>query len=108
MPEWYLEDRVRDGLAMSAALLKQTLRELIASPAPRRLGTVECPTLVLWGSDDTMLGGGQLDGLHEAIRRAEVISYADTGHLVLWQRPERVAADVVAFARRTWRTSSRS
>ncbi|MGH3508098.1 MAG: alpha/beta fold hydrolase [Nocardioidaceae bacterium] len=106
VPDWYLEERVREGLAMSADLWRTTLRGLVGSPAPTRLGVITCPTLVLWGGDDQLLGEAQLTGLHQSFPQATVISYADTGHTVLWERPELVATDLVAFVRRLRGTSA--
>ncbi len=32
-----------------------------------------------------------------AIPGSRLVVYEDTGHVVLWEQPERVAADVTAF-----------
>jgi rifampin ADP-ribosylating transferase len=99
VPEWYLEERVQDGLAMPAALWGLTLRGLTEAPRPTRLGRIRCPTLILWGADDDLLAPSQLAGLREVMPHAIVVSYAETGHTVLWERPELVAADLVPFVR---------
>jgi len=39
----------------------------------------------------------QEDDLVRAIPGSRMIVYADTGHLVLWEQPERVATDLTAF-----------
>jgi pimeloyl-ACP methyl ester carboxylesterase len=36
-------------------------------------------------------------GARAAIPAAKLIVYQDTGHLVLWEQPERVASDLTAF-----------
>jgi pimeloyl-ACP methyl ester carboxylesterase len=35
-----------------------------------------------------------------ALPGARLMIYEDTGHCPNWERPEKVAADIVAFARR--------
>ena len=35
--------------------------------------------------------------LAAAIPASKLIVYQDTGHLVLWEQPERVASDLTAF-----------
>jgi rifampin ADP-ribosylating transferase len=39
----------------------------------------------------------QEDDLVRAIPGSRMIVYADAGHLVLWEHPERVATDLTAF-----------
>lgn len=98
VPESYLDQRVQDGLALPAAVWLASLRGLVDSEPPTRSGTVLAPTLVLWGDEDQILGG-QLAGLLETMAQAELRRYDGTGHLVLWEEPGKVAADVAAFVR---------
>jgi rifampin ADP-ribosylating transferase len=64
---------------------------------PIRQGRISRPTLVLWGGAEEVLPAEQLDTLRAAIDEVTVRTYEGTGHLVLWEQPERVAADVTAF-----------
>ena len=41
-----------------------------------------------------------MEALVDAIPGARLVVYEGTGHLVLWEEPERVAADLVALVRR--------
>lgn len=40
------------------------------------------------------------EALAAAIPGSQLVIYADTGHMVHWEHPERVATDVVALAQR--------
>jgi pimeloyl-ACP methyl ester carboxylesterase len=41
---------------------------------------------------------GRLDRLlAAAIPGSRLIRYPDTGHLIVWERPQQVAADIAAF-----------
>ena len=40
----------------------------------------------------------QQEQLAEAVSGSRLVVYADTGHLVLWEQPERVARDLRSFA----------
>jgi pimeloyl-ACP methyl ester carboxylesterase len=41
----------------------------------------------------------EVERLAAAIHAARLIVYAETGHAVQWERPERVASDLNAFLR---------
>jgi pimeloyl-ACP methyl ester carboxylesterase len=98
VPDDYLEDRVEDGVRMPARVWQQALGGLTAAEPPTEAGTITAPTLVLWGGRDTLLPGDTGRRLAAAIPASRLITYQDTGHLVLWEVPERIARDVVEFA----------
>lgn len=97
VPSWYLEDRIRDGANIPAHVWRETLSGLISAKPPTDTGTVSCPTLILWGEKDGVLPRAQQDALVAAIPGSRLVAYSDTGHLVLWEQPGRIAADVAAF-----------
>jgi pimeloyl-ACP methyl ester carboxylesterase len=51
----------------------------------------------VWGDRDELLSRRQQEQLAAAVSGSRLIVYADTGHLVLWEQPERVARDVTSF-----------
>jgi rifampin ADP-ribosylating transferase len=97
VPDWYIEDRVRDGLRLPAHVWRDTLTGLITALAPTEMGTITAPTLIIWGDRDDLLQGEDQRQLAAAIPGAHLVVYQDTGHLVLWEQPDRVAADLTAF-----------
>lgn len=99
VPEWYLEDRVRDGARIPAHVWRETFNGLCEATPPSVAASITSPTLILSGGRDELLGREQVDDLARAIPGSRAIVYADTGHLVLWEEPERVANDVTAFVR---------
>jgi pimeloyl-ACP methyl ester carboxylesterase len=48
---------------------------------------------------DELLGRQQGDALAAAVRGSRLVGYEETGHLVLREWPDRVAADIREFAR---------
>jgi rifampin ADP-ribosylating transferase len=52
----------------------------------------------VWGARDQLLTREDEQALAAAIPGSRLIVYEDTGHLVLWEQPERVAVDLTAFA----------
>jgi pimeloyl-ACP methyl ester carboxylesterase len=97
VPEWYIEDRVRDGARTPAHVWRETFNGLCDARPPTDAGTISAPTLILWGDRDELLARDQEEDLAAAIPRSRLITYEDTGHLVLWEQPERVARDLTAF-----------
>jgi pimeloyl-ACP methyl ester carboxylesterase len=97
VPNWYIEDRVRDGLRLPAHVWRDTLTGLMTALAPTDIGTITAPTLIIWGDRDDLLPGEDQRQLAAAIPGSRLVVYEDTGHLVLWEQPDRVATDLTAF-----------
>ena len=55
------------------------------------------PTLIIWGDRDELLTKESEEVLAAVIPDSRLLIYEDTGHLVLWEQPERVASDLIAF-----------
>jgi rifampin ADP-ribosylating transferase len=96
IPRWYTDGLVADALRIPAAVWRATLAGLSASRPPTEVGRIDVPTLVVTGEDDALLSD-QAEALADAIPRARHVSYPGTGHLVLTERPERLAGDIAAF-----------
>ncbi len=97
VPHWYIEDRVRDGVAMPAHAWKRILYGLFEATPPTESGTIQAPTLVLWGAKDRLLPWRDQEAMAESIQDSVLKIYPDVGHLVLWECPEQVAEDTTAF-----------
>jgi pimeloyl-ACP methyl ester carboxylesterase len=104
IPDWYLEDRVRDGVACPARAWLGTLAGLVEAVPPTEVGSIAVPTTILWGEQDNVLPAEDAHQLHAAIPGSELVLLADTGHLVLWEQPERVAHEVTALVARLRRS----
>jgi pimeloyl-ACP methyl ester carboxylesterase len=98
VPEWYLEDRVQDGARVPAHVWRETLYGLCTAEPPTESATITCPTLMVWGDRDRLLSREDQEQLAAAIPGARLLVYENTGHLVLWEQPERVARDLTSFA----------
>jgi pimeloyl-ACP methyl ester carboxylesterase len=97
VPAWFIEDRIQDGLAMPARAWKGILDGLCEATPPTEQGGITARTLILWGAHDALLPRRHQETLAARIPGAELKIYESTGHLVLWECPERVAADVADF-----------
>jgi pimeloyl-ACP methyl ester carboxylesterase len=97
VPQWFVEDRIHDGAGIPAHVWRETLTGLCAATPPTDAGTVTAPTIIIWGDGDELLTHGDQAHLARAIPGSRLLVYRDTGHLVLWEQPERLAADLTAF-----------
>ncbi len=97
VPQWYLQDRVRDGTRIPAHVWRQSFNGLSEATPPTDAAQITSPTLILWGEQDELLTHEHQDDLARAIPHSQMITYPDTGHLVLWEQPQRIATDVMAF-----------
>jgi pimeloyl-ACP methyl ester carboxylesterase len=97
VPDWYIKDRTRDGLRVPARVWRAGLTGLTTAVPPSESATITAPTLIIWGARDELLPRDDADALAAAIPASRLVVYEDTGHVVLWEQPERVAADLTDF-----------
>ena len=97
VPQWYIDGRVQDGVRMPSHVWREALAGLVSARPPTDVATITAPALILWGARDELLTREDQQALAAAIPASRLIVYEDTGHLVLWEQPERVASDLTAF-----------
>lgn len=97
VPDAFLAVMVRESLKVPAYVWKATIQGLLEDDFSAELGTVQAPTLVVWGDRDTILTREEQESLTAGIPRARLLVYPGCGHAFYWEDPERVAADLAAF-----------
>jgi pimeloyl-ACP methyl ester carboxylesterase len=75
------------------------LEAMIRYPIRDRLGEIACPTLIIWGEEDRLVPLRDAAEFEWLIPDSRRVIYADTGHMVMFERPRRFNADVRAFLR---------
>lgn len=65
-----------------------------------RLGAIVCPTLVMAGKEDALTTPGSLQQLARGIKQTELALLEGTGHGLLAETPEPVAAGLLSFLKR--------
>jgi pimeloyl-ACP methyl ester carboxylesterase len=91
---------VRLFLDMLAAACQHSATDL--------LGTIEVPTLVIGGDQDTFTPPELSKAMHEAIPGADLLMIEGGSHTALIERPEQVNAAVIDFLRRRLDSSKSS
>ncbi|WP_169792042.1 alpha/beta fold hydrolase [Jiangella muralis] len=97
VPAAFLDDQLAAALTIPGRVWRAVADGLVGAVPPIRRGPIAVPTLILWGTEEDVLPAGQGRELAAAIEGSRLVTYEGTGHLVLWERPERVAADLAAF-----------
>ena len=88
--ETYLRDIPRAGL-------QGQLGALSVFNSKPRLAEIDCPVLVITGTEDAIIPPENSDRLAAAIHRAELVKIENTGHLFLLEKPQQVVSEVVKF-----------
>jgi pimeloyl-ACP methyl ester carboxylesterase len=96
VPQQFLQERVRDALAVPARIWMASLTGLGDSPAPPS-ERISAPTLVISGGRDLLLSREDASDLARTIQGARSIIYPDAGHVVHWEQPEPLARDISSF-----------
>jgi pimeloyl-ACP methyl ester carboxylesterase len=78
-------------------------RAISACDTSDRLGGLDCPTLVVVGSEDALLPVAFSERLVRGIRGAELVVLENTGHGLLIETPDPVANAMLAFLSRQCR-----
>lgn len=108
LPEDFFDELIRESLKLPSRLWAPLLSGLLAFEDVEALGTVQCPTLLMWGERDALFSRADQDQLLAALPDARLRIYEETGHCPNWERPDAVAADILRFIDETPAASERS
>jgi rifampin ADP-ribosylating transferase len=97
IPHDFLEVQDAAALTIPRHVWLAGYRGLVEAEPPTESGTIRVPTLLISGADDALLGPADAVRLAASIPGCRHLVHPGTGHLVLWERPEWVARDVIGF-----------
>jgi non-heme chloroperoxidase len=98
VPEEFLSTALSETLKVPARVWRGYMEGVVLTvDDTARLGEIDAPTLILWGERDAILGREEQEWRSGAIPDAKLKVYPDTGHAVVFERPEWVARDLEAF-----------
>ncbi len=96
----WLEQRLQAQLAVDYPATSDYARQLqleAAHDTYDRLPQITCPTLIQTGTDDLVVPAENSRKMARLIPNAQLIEYADGGHLIIAQYETKVAEDILAF-----------
>lgn len=98
VPPAFLDTVVSEGLKVPARVWRAALREgHLEADLADGLNRITAPTLIVSGQHDAVHPAGEYAAFARAIPGAQLIVYANAGHALHWEEPQRFAADLVAF-----------
>jgi pimeloyl-ACP methyl ester carboxylesterase len=97
LPEAFFERIVAESLKLPARLWRAVLDGILAYDDEGQIARITAPTLLIWGERDALFPGEDQERLAAVVPGAMLTVYKDTGHCPNWERPERVAADILEF-----------
>ena len=62
-----------------------------------RIKEIQCPTLIMWGSEDTWVDVENAERFHQDIPDSQLIMYEGVGHVPMEEAPMETVKDVVSF-----------
>lgn len=105
VPPEFLEAMIAESRKLPARVWREALAGLADAQPAAVTATITAPTLILWGDQDAFLSRSDQEALAAAIPGSRLVAYEGAGHLVHWEDPARVAADIATLARRAGRAA---
>jgi len=93
-----LDGFVAESLKVPARVWRAAFEGFIGDDFSQRLREIDVPTRVVWGRRDIFCSGAEQQALLRLIRAARLVEYADAGHAMHWEEPQRFARELSQFA----------
>jgi non-heme chloroperoxidase len=103
VPQTFLDTVVEESLKVPARVWRAALQGMFMADHSGELQKIRAPTLIVWGDRDEFFSRHDQDALAAAIAGSQLVVYPGAGHAPHWEEPERLAADLAAFAERVAR-----
>lgn len=97
LPPAFLETMIAEVQRVPAALFHELAKGSADPQHAEKLGRIKAKTLLFWGDKDSMFSRADQDGLLKIIPGSRLMAYANSGHALHWEYPERFAQDLSAF-----------
>lgn len=93
-----LDRFVAESLKVPAGVWHAAFAGFIGDDFSPRLREIEVPTVIIWGRHDAFCSAADQEAMLGLIRAARLVEYADAGHAMHWEEPQRFAMDLSRFA----------
>ena len=85
---------------MKAIRVLATAKSAIRHNVGDRLHEIKCPTLIIWGKEDTVTPAFVADKFHSLIENTELHIFDECGHAPMWELPKQFNAVLNSFLER--------
>ena len=97
IPQPMLDRFVAESLKVPARVWRAAFDGFMGDDFSERLRMIDVPTWIVWGRHDAFCPQAEQAAMRGLIRHAELIEYADAGHAMHWEEPQRFAHDLSRF-----------
>jgi non-heme chloroperoxidase len=94
-----LDTVVQESLKVPARVWRAAFEGFLEDDFAGEFSKIKAPTLIVWGTQDTLCPRHDQDTILEAILGPQLVVYESAGHALHWEEPERFAADLVTFVK---------
>jgi pimeloyl-ACP methyl ester carboxylesterase len=95
-----VESLIDESLKGPAKTWKAALKGIMAFDSSAELSRIAAPTVLVWGDQDTLCSRAEQEILLAGIPNSRLSVYRGEGHVVNWEKPEAVAAELVDLVSR--------
>lgn len=95
-PEFF-DSIIQESLKAPVRIWKEALKSLTETDYSKELGHIKSPTLIAWGTYDTIFPEEEQEILYKVIPNATLRIYRSAGHSLIWEEAELFAADLERF-----------
>ena len=88
---------IAENLKVPALVWRETGEGIMAETFPGELTKIQAPTLIVWGDRDPIITKEDQLALAKEIKGSQLLIHEGAGHLLYWEVPALVAADLTAF-----------
>jgi pimeloyl-ACP methyl ester carboxylesterase len=92
-----LDGFVAESLKTPAHVWRAAFKGFIGDDFSLRLREIRIPSLIVWGRHDAFCPAAEQRAMRELMPTAQFIEYADAGHAMHWEEPQRFARDIHQF-----------
>jgi pimeloyl-ACP methyl ester carboxylesterase len=95
----FMDTIISESMKVPAHVWQKVLSSLLQIDNSAILGSIEAPTLIAWGSRDTIFTRADQDMLITKIPHAILKAY-EAGHAIPWEMPRELVSDMMEFMNR--------
>lgn len=93
----WLDGFVAESLKVPACVWRAAFAGFIGDDFTARLREIDVPAWIVWGRHDAFCPAAEQQAMLQLIRGSRLVEYADAGHAVHWEEPQRFALDLGRF-----------
>jgi pimeloyl-ACP methyl ester carboxylesterase len=97
VPQTFLDTMIQENLKVPARVWRAAFKGLLEDDSFSELDKIKAPTLIIWGDQDAVLPRSDQEKLASTIASSQLVVYPGNGHALYWEKPDRIASDIVAF-----------